>query len=322
MDIASWLQLDTFRQADLLVVATLIVLEGLLSCDNAVVLALLVRDLPEEQRGRALRYGIFGAYFFRLVALSLVTVILSLWPLKFLAGAYLVWMGLGHFFKPSEGEGQAHVRTARRLFGMSAFWSTVVWVEFTDIAFSVDSIAAAVAVSNKMWILIVGGFLGILAMRFAAQGFVRLLDHFPKLESAAFAAVAFVGLKLCLEMPADVLGMHAPFPKDAVYATADEYIALAERHRDPHFEIAHTLTINRGAAPEPDRVAMLAQREARGLEAAPDAAKAFEVEYRAAESAWSLRFRPLFEMEGWASSLVVLVVFAFGFLSRRKPTGP
>jgi len=319
MEFASWLQFDTYRHADLLVVATLIVLEGLLSCDNAVVLALLVRDLPEEQRGRALRYGILGAYFFRFVALSLVTVILTLWPLKFLAGAYLVWMGLGHFFRQRDAAGHEKVRVVKRVLGLSAFWSTVVWVELTDIAFSVDSIAAAVAVANKMWILIVGGFLGILAMRFAAQGFVKLLDRFPKLESAAFAAVAFVGLKLCIELPADVLGLHAPFPKDAVYATAEEYVALADRYHTPYFEIPHTLAINHGAVPAPEREMMVAQRAARNLDRGPDEAKTLDVEMRAAESAWSLRFRPLFEMEGWASSLIVLVVFSFGFLTRRKP---
>lgn len=166
------LDLQTFVPADLLVVAVLIVLEGLLSCDNAVVLALIVKDLPPAAQKKALRYGIVGAYIFRIIALALATVIMRVWWIKTLGGLYLFRLCYVFFKNRGESHGEPKARPAKRFFGLSAFWSTVVSVEMTDIIFSVDSIAAAVAMSSKLWILIAGGLLGILAMRFAAQGFV------------------------------------------------------------------------------------------------------------------------------------------------------
>ena len=172
----TYIQLIPFQPSDLLIVAVLIVLEGLLSCDNAVVLALLVKHLPPEQRGRALRYGIIGAYVFRIIALILATWMMTQWYLKVAGGVYLLYMGVSHFLKKKPSDEEPETVKIRRWFGLSPFWSTVVAVELTDIVFSVDSIAAAVALSDKLWVLILGGLLGILAMRFAAQGFVKLLE--------------------------------------------------------------------------------------------------------------------------------------------------
>jgi YkoY family integral membrane protein len=322
--LSHWLGLDQFVPMDLLVVLVLVVLEGLLSCDNAVVLALLVKDLPDAQRGKALRYGILGAYVFRIVALGLATWIMSKWYLKVLGGLYLAWIAWRHFARHDDE--QPSERALRRIFGMSPFWSTVVAVELTDIVFSVDSIAVAVAMSDKMWVLICGALFGILAMRFAAQGFVKLLKVFPRLEGAAFVAVAFIGVKLMLEFPVDVAGSARPFPEAARYATADEYIALAETHAVPLLHVDHVVTINLAAPPEPERSILLdglRQRLANGdtppspltLEESADR------EFRRAESKWNLHYRPFVEVEGWVSSLVVLVIFGFGFV-RRAPSRP
>jgi len=293
--ILTFLQLTPFASSDLLVVAVLIILEGLLSCDNAVVLALLVKHLPAEQRGRALRYGIIGAYVFRIVALMLATWIMSKWYLKVAGGAYLVWMAAAHFVRHHHNN-DPNVVAPRRFLGLSPFWSTVIAVELTDIVFSVDSIAAAVALSSKLWVLIVGGLLGILAMRFAAQGFVSLLQRFPNLESAAFAAVAFIGLKLLVEIPVDVFGRERPFTAGTTYSTAQQYLTEVDMQCPPTVHVAHVITINTYAAPEPD-VAQLTDPK----------------EYGRAHSAWNLHLRPFFEIEGWLSSMVVLAIFLCGF---------
>jgi len=316
-----WLHLDSFVPGDLLVVAVLIVLEGLLSCDNAVVLALLVKDLPPEQRSKALRYGIIGAYVFRILALALATFIMSQWYLKVAGGLYLLYLAWAHFAKHTDD--QPSERAVRQWFGLSAFWSTVVAVEVTDIVFSVDSIAAAVALSDKMWVLIVGGLLGILAMRFAAQGFVRLLEVFPRLETAAFIAVGVIGLKLLLEFPADVVGRQHRFPEGATYATSAEYLTMIETHAHPAVDIAWVATVNTAAAPGPDRnlmqrtarAALPAERQAdpAAVAAADDQAKH---EYDRAESTWNLHHRPFFAIEGWVSSLIVLLIFIGGFMKR------
>ena len=295
----AYLQLTPFVPSDLLVVLVLIVLEGLLSCDNAVVLALLVKHLPPDQRGRALRYGIIGAYVFRIVALMLATWIMSKWYLKVAGGAYLVWMAVAHFVR-HHNHSDPTVAPPRRFLGLSPFWSTVIAVELTDIVFSVDSIAAAVALSSKLWVLIVGGLLGILAMRFAAQGFVSLLQRFPNLEGAAFAAVAFIGLKLLVEVPVDLFGRERQFSAGTTYSTAQQYLTAVETQCPPAVRVAHVVTINTSSAPEPDATLITDPHE-----------------YRAAHSAWNLHLRPFFEVEGWLSSLVVLVIFAAGF--RRRP---
>ena len=323
-DIFQYLHLDSFVPGDLLVVAVLIVLEGLLSCDNAVVLALLVKDLPPEQRGKALRYGIIGAYVFRILALLLATFIMSQWYLKVAGGAYLLYLAWAHFRKHDDD--QPSERAVRQWFGLSAFWSTVVAVEITDIVFSVDSIAAAVALSDKLWVLILGGLLGILAMRFAAQGFVRLLEVFPRLEAAAFIAVAVIGFKLLLEFPADIAGRQHRFPEGATYATSAEYLKLIETHAQPAVHLPHLVTVNTAAAPGPDRAVM--QRATRAAlapdhQADPAALAAADEtaghEYDRANSQWNLHHRPFFEIEGWVSSLIVLLIFIGGFLKRARP---
>ncbi|MFO0660745.1 MAG: TerC family protein [Polyangiaceae bacterium] len=230
--ILEYLQLTPFQPKDLLVVISLVILEGLLSCDNAVALALLVRDLPPHQQSKALRYGIIGAYVFRIIAILAATWIIRQWYLKALGGLYLLWVAGQHFFgKKEENNEDPDAPPATKQFGkLSVFWSMVILVELTDIAFSVDSIAASVALSNKIWVLIAGGMLGILAMRFAAQAFILLLQKFPSLEGAAFAAVAFIGLKLLLEMPLDVVGREAQFAQPPTYTT----VSLTRSRRTHH----------------------------------------------------------------------------------------
>lgn len=313
-----WLNLDHFVPGDLLVIGVLIVLEGLLSCDNAVVLALLVKDLPPEKRGKALRYGIIGAYVFRIVALGLAVWIMSKWYLKVLGGAYLLWLAIRHF-RHKDVDELGREREVKPFFGLSAFWSTVVAVELTDIVFSVDSIAAAVALSDKLFVLIIGGLLGILAMRFAAQGFVKLLERFPRLETAAFVAVAVIGAKLMMEIPGDVVGQRAVFPAGTTYATRIEYEERIKQHSPPLLAVPHTLTLNRATAPEPSReVIAAAQRANPAGRSEHDIEAAIHREFVAAESAWNLHYRPLIEIEGWISSLIVLLIFVGGFLGGRK----
>ncbi len=328
--LVQFLDLDTFQAADLLVVAVLIILEGLLSCDNAVVLALLVKDLPPNERGKALRYGIIGAYVFRILALFLAVWIMTVWWVKVLGGVYLCWLAVDYFRKHG-GSGHGKVRTVKRVLGLGAFWSTVVWVELTDIVFSVDSIAAAVALSKKMWVLILGGLLGILAMRFAAQGFVHLLQRFPRLEGCAFAAVAVIGCKLLLEFPVDVVGSSRPLAAGTIYTTAEEYVRAIDAQVPSTFTIPHVLSVNLVAPPPPERerftagAEAAAQREAAALTGEARNAwirKRADSQHAEANAVWALHHRPFIEIEGWASSLVVLAIFATGFRRPRRNDAP
>jgi YkoY family integral membrane protein len=184
----------TLQAHDALTVATLAVLEGLLSVDNSLVLAILVKGLPPKKRRRALTYGIVGAFAFRILALIFAVYMMKLTIFKLLGGLYLVYLAMKHlFFFSREDAHQTRTATER------SFWKTVLVVEFTDIAFSIDSITTAVAMSDKLLIIWLGGILGIVFLRYAATLFIRLLEKLPTLEDLAFQLIFFIGTKLLLE---------------------------------------------------------------------------------------------------------------------------
>ncbi|MDA0660404.1 MAG: hypothetical protein O2931_07540 [Planctomycetota bacterium] len=258
---------QTVDAKDLLVVGLLVVLEGVLSIDNALVLGLLAKRLPRHQQARALSYGLIGAFVFRFLAIGTATFLLQWTFAKFLGGAYLVYIAARHLFFESkekepdtlviDEEGQPEIvdyetgeslsrereelelqerapflpadESADLVTGpllandrgsvrrgekgpvetgpgvMRKFWWTVFLIELTDIAFAVDSILAAIGVVGsptpgkthpKLWVVILGGFLGVIVMRFAAALFIRLLDRFPRFESAAYLLVITIGGKL------------------------------------------------------------------------------------------------------------------------------
>ncbi|MBS4029273.1 MAG: hypothetical protein KGZ58_11650 [Ignavibacteriales bacterium] len=187
---------------DLGVILLLVFMEGLLSADNAIVLAVLALPLPPEEQKKALKYGMFGAFFFRILAVVFVAYLMS-WPwVKMIGGMYLMYLGIKHFHeKILLGEDAEHIKktSAKQIFGLSQFWSTVIAIELTDIVFSVDSIFVAVAMSPKLSVIILGGVLGIIAMRFVAGGFLKLLKQYPLLVDAAYAVVLLIGTKLFIE---------------------------------------------------------------------------------------------------------------------------
>lgn len=215
-------------------IAFLVFMEGLLSADNALVLAVMVRHLPKEQQKRALRYGIFGAFFFRFVAVLFAASLLEYWGFKFVGGLYLLYLSVAHFLmKHDHGEQGADAEVKSR-FG-KGFWGTVVGVELADIAFSVDSILAAVAIADnlpktlgsreifhfplldisvdvKMTVIYIGGVLGIIAMRYVAGYFIILLDKFTGLAAGAYGLVGWIGLKLIGGGLEHALHPHKPIP--------------------------------------------------------------------------------------------------------------
>lgn len=182
---------------DLITVATLILLEGILSVDNALVLAILVRTLPEKQRRKALTYGVVGAIAFRIIALLLAVYILKFSAIKLLGGIYLIYISLKHLFIGSHENGEKKSLPP-------SFWKVVIMVELTDIVFSIDSITTAIAFSDKLWVLWTGGIAGIIAMRFTSSLFVKILEKYPRMEDLAYQLVFFVGTKLGFE----VFGLH------------------------------------------------------------------------------------------------------------------
>ena len=195
-----------------IVLLSLILLEGLLSADNAIVLAVMVRHLPPKEQKHALMYGLAGALIFRIIAIFLITILAQYWEIQVLGGLYLLYMAGAHikefFDKRKEDETEEIVEPKKQ----SGFWATVIKVELTDIAFAIDSILAAVAIAitlphisetsigginlGQFTVMVIGGFVGVVIMRYAANIFIRVLETKPGLEIAAFLIVGWVGIKL------------------------------------------------------------------------------------------------------------------------------
>ena len=185
--------------ADLLTIALLVVLEGLLSADNAMVLAVLVLGLPKKEQKQALRYGIIGAFAFRVIAILLAAYLIQIRFVMLVGAAYLLWLPYSHFFGHEDAAARRQPKKALPWLGMSAFWATVVKVELTDIVFAIDSILVAVAMSDKLWVIITGGILGVVAMRLVIGQMLVLVNRYPPLVDGAFIIIAWVGIKLLLE---------------------------------------------------------------------------------------------------------------------------
>jgi YkoY family integral membrane protein len=198
--------------SDLVTIGLLVVLEGLLSADNALVLAILVLGLPKSERRKALRYGILGAFAFRIIAIVFAAQMMQLGFVKLAGGLYLLWLTYKHFFD-REHEAGHHIQPARPWLGMPAFWATVARVELTDIVFAVDSILVAVAMSPKLWVVITGGILGIIAMRLVIGQLLVIVQRFPALVDGAFVIIAWVGIKLLVEYAHHMEWIHFVIPK-------------------------------------------------------------------------------------------------------------
>ncbi len=260
---------QVFEYPDLAIIGFLIVLEGILSIDNALVLGLLAKRVRPELQARVLTWGLVGAFVIRLIAIGFAQYLLDWRIVKLLGGAYLAYVALDYFYGQWSGksnekialdaEGEptlvqgdtGEVLSQERLDAeietrtfvpipdrdepdlavsstsslthpssstgaavparvYASFWKTIIVVELTDLAFAVDSILAGIAMVGpapadhvglhpKLWVVVLGGMLGVILMRFAAMAFIKMLERFPRFELSAYLLVLVIGSKLCLE---------------------------------------------------------------------------------------------------------------------------
>lgn len=195
------------------VLLLLIALEGLLAADNALVLAIMVKHLPDEKRRKALFYGLAGAFIFRFSSLFIISYLVDVWQIQAIGALYLLFISINHIVRKLIFKNQEEEKGSKEK-KKSGFWGTVFKVELADIVFAIDSILAAVALSmtlpntplpniggldgGKFLVIFAGGLIGLIIMRFAANFFVKLLHAKPGLEIAAFAIVGWVGVKLAI----------------------------------------------------------------------------------------------------------------------------
>ncbi|MEC5424405.1 TerC family protein [Virgibacillus sp. C22-A2] len=217
------------------VLVILIGLEGLLAADNALVLAIMVKHLPEKQRKKALFYGLAGAFVLRFGSLFVISFLVDVWQVQALGAAYLLFMSIKHLYDKLKPVREVQEKDKPAGAEGSGFWMTVVKVEFADLAFAVDSILAAVALAvalppsglgtvgsldtGQFLVVFAGGMIGLIIMRFAANIFVEMLNKRPGLEIAAFVIVGWVGVKLALIVLAheDVAWIPHDFPHSTLW---------------------------------------------------------------------------------------------------------
>jgi len=208
-----------FDWALIVIILQLIFLEGILSIDNAAVLGALVAPLPDNQeipwpkalqglgrflhpalgnqRMAALRVGLLGAYLGRGLMLLLVSLIIQNPWIKLVGAAYLIRLAFDSLSEASETSADEDAKTNRP--GVHTFWMTVMTVELMDLVFSIDNVVAAVSLSNKLWVVMIGVAIGILMMRFAAGLFSYAVEREPILKQAAYILVLVIGVELMLE---------------------------------------------------------------------------------------------------------------------------
>jgi YkoY family integral membrane protein len=178
---------------NLLAIGTLVFLEAVLSGDNAVVLAVLAKPLPEQLRRKALFYGLGGALAMRAVAILVAKWLIGLWWVQGVAALLLGYLSVGHLITAASKRGGLAARFSGR-----TFWGRVAMIELADFAFAIDSVLIAVALSEHLWVIYTGAAIGIAAMRFAAGFVLALITRFPQIEVAAYALVGWTATKLLL----------------------------------------------------------------------------------------------------------------------------
>ena len=213
---AAWQSIDNmpaFLYACGMVIFNLVLIEGLLSVDNALGIAAMASHLPEHRQKPALRWGLIGAYLFRGIALALVAWLMHNAWVKWFGALYLIYLASEHLQLRVEEE--AHSNGSAKLQGKS-FLMTILSIELMDLSLSLDNVVAAVGMVNgvreipealHIWVVCLGVFIGIAALRLVAGWCIGIIKHHPILNYTAFLLVGFVGLALCTEMALEEVGV-------------------------------------------------------------------------------------------------------------------
>lgn len=177
-----------------LVLLVLVFLEAVLSADNAIALAALAQGLEDPKlQSQALNLGLVVAYVLRISLILTATWVTQFWQFELLGAAYLLWLVFQYFTSGDDGDQHHGPR-------FESLWQAIPLIALTDMAFSLDSVTTAIAVSQETWLVLTGATIGIIALRFMAGLFIRWLEEYVHLEDAGYITVALVGLRLLLRV--------------------------------------------------------------------------------------------------------------------------
>lgn len=173
----------------------LISLEAVLSADNAIALAVISQSLKDSKlQQQALNIGLLFAYILRMLLIVTATWVIQFWQFELLGAIYLLWL-VFNYFTSSEDDSDAPKSN-----GYSSLWQVIPLIALTDLAFSLDSVTTAIAIADQIWLILLGGTIGVITLRFLAQLFIRWLEEYTYLEDAGFITVGFVGLRLLIRV--------------------------------------------------------------------------------------------------------------------------
>ena len=165
----------------------IIVIDLLLSGDNAVVIALACRNLAPEQRKQGILYGVIGAILLRVVLTFFAVSLLSLPYLKLVGALLLIWIGIKLILPEEEGHGEDNVKADTHL------WGAVKTIVIADFVMSLDNVlgVAAAAHGNAM-LLVFGLLVSIPLIAWSSQLVLKLIDRFPFIIYAGGALLGYV----------------------------------------------------------------------------------------------------------------------------------
>lgn len=191
-----------FGYETLLLLPVLIALEAVLSADNAIALAALTQGLYErKQQQRALNIGLVLAYVLRMTLILTATWVIHFWQVELAGALYLLWLVWQYFSSSSDDDGE-HPHHGPRF---ASLWQAIPMIAVTDLAFSLDSVTTAIAISDEIWVILLGATIGVITLRFMAGLFIRWLNEFTHLEDAGYLTVALVGVRLLIRVINDGL---------------------------------------------------------------------------------------------------------------------
>ena len=175
-------------------------LELVLSADNAVALASITKNLNNiNLQKKALNIGIFIALLLRIIVILTAQFFLNFWPIKLIGGFYLISLSIIKFIKINNQDSIVKDNLTNK-DASSSLINVILLLAVTDLAFSIDSITAAVAISDQFLLVISGAVIGVIALRFTSGLFIRWLEVYVNLEKAGYIAVAIIGIKLILQI--------------------------------------------------------------------------------------------------------------------------
>jgi YjbE family integral membrane protein len=201
--------MDQFLTADFwLAVSQIIMIDILLGGDNAVVIALACRRLPDAQRKLGILWGTAGAIVLRIVLIMFALTLLEVPYLKLIGAALLLWIGIKLLLPEDEDE---HARIP----GNERLWAAVKTVIVADFVMSLDNVIAIAGVAqsgdkaNEMVLVVLGLLVSIPIIMWGSQLVIKLMERFPVIITLGAMLLGWIAGSMALEDPALVAWVPA-----------------------------------------------------------------------------------------------------------------